>query len=214
MNIQLVTVTPELAAQWLATNTTTNRKISQPTVNGYAHDMIRGKWQVTGETIKFDTDGRLIDGQHRLTAVVVSHRTVQMFVATGIPTEAMSVLDTGRTRSAGDAPTIIARQDKRPLQLVSAITEGPDHAADQPGDSPMAARIRAFMRAHALADIRMRMFKIMEYKLITGFPADYILKGNKAQQKEMIGNAVPVDIVRAFAETLHDIILETLAQAA
>lgn len=102
------------------------------------------------------------------------------------------------------APTIIARQDKRPLQLVTADTQGPDHSADQPGDSPMTSRIRAAMRAFGLSDIKMRMLHILELKLITGFPADYILKGSRAQQKEMIGNAVPVDIVCAFAETLHD----------
>ena len=39
--------------------------------------------------------------------------------------------------------------------------------------------------------------------IITGFPAGYILKGTQGQQKEMIGNAVPVYMARAFAETLH-----------
>lgn len=104
------------------------------------------------------------------------------------------------------APTIIARQDKRPLQLVSIAYNGNDHSKPQPGDSPMTQKIRAFMRANGIPDIRMRMLKIIELKLITGFHAGYILKGNQSDQKEMIGNAVPVDMVTALAENLDYIL--------
>lgn len=82
-------------------------------------------------------------------------------------------------------------------------TTCPDHSIDQPGDTDTTLKIKAFMRRHHIRDIKMRMLKIIELKLITGFPAGYILKGTQGQQKEMIGNAVPVYMVRAFAETLH-----------
>ena len=103
MNIQLISVTPEIATRWLATNTTQNRRLSQNTVRRYAADMIREKWQITGETIKFDTSGRLIDGQHRLSAVVAARKTVLMAVANNIDPDAIAVIDTGKSRSAGDA---------------------------------------------------------------------------------------------------------------
>lgn len=109
------------------------------------------------------------------------------------------------------APTIIARQDKRPIQLVSVATCGADHSMPQPGDSATTLKIRDFMRKAGLRDIKMRMLKIPELKLITGFPEDYILKGSKAQQKEMIGNAVPVGISRAFAESLDEAVVSVLA---
>lgn len=104
---------------------------------------------------------------------------------------------------AAPAPTLIARQDKRPIQLVSVAPTGPDHSIDQPGDTDTTLLIKSFMRRHHIRDIKMRMLKIIELKLITGFPAGYILKGTQGQQKEMIGNAVPVYMARAFAETLH-----------
>ena len=95
-----------MAAQWLSTNSNNNRRISQTTVRRYAADMIRGKWLITGEAIKFDTEGRLIDGQHRLAAIVASKKTVDMAVITGLENDIMSVIDTGKSRSAGDALSI------------------------------------------------------------------------------------------------------------
>lgn len=103
MKIELISVTPDLAAQWLATNTENNRRISKTTVNRYAQDMIRDQWLITGEALKFDTTGRLIDGQHRLSAVVASKKTVQMYIIRDLPEETILVIDTGKSRSAGDA---------------------------------------------------------------------------------------------------------------
>ncbi len=106
MKIEIVSVTPSQASAWLSTNANNNRKISTTIVNQYARDMIAGRWEITGEAIKFDTTGRLIDGQHRLTAVVMSKKTVQMAVITGLESKIMHVLDTGKARGGGDALTI------------------------------------------------------------------------------------------------------------
>lgn len=106
MNIEIIAITPQLASQWLATNTDNNRNISNTTVARYAADMINGQWKITGEAIKFDTAGKLIDGQHRLTAVVASHKTVQMAVITDLEPDIISVIDTGRVRTGADALTI------------------------------------------------------------------------------------------------------------
>lgn len=106
MKATLKFVTPQLAAKWLKNNIGNNRKISKATVSRYASDMAAGKWLITGEPIQFDTEGRLINGQHRLNAVVESKTAIQMLVIEGILPEAMPVLDTGRVRTAGDALSI------------------------------------------------------------------------------------------------------------
>lgn len=106
MKIETIKVTPEMAAEWLSANTDNNRKISRHLVNKYARDMMKGEWQQTGEAIKFDDQGHLIDGQHRLSAVVASKKNVPMLVVTGLKNEVIQVVDTGRSRSAGDALTI------------------------------------------------------------------------------------------------------------
>lgn len=106
MKFEVISITPEKAQEYLSTNTDQNRKISKTTVARYAKDMIMNRWQSTGEAIKFDETGRLIDGQHRLSAIVSSKKTVQMLVIHGLPEEVIQVIDTGKSRTAADALTI------------------------------------------------------------------------------------------------------------
>ena len=58
------------------------------------------------------------------------------------------------------------------------------------------------MAIYRIADIKMRMLRIDELKLIMGFPEDYVLIGTQADQKKFIGNAVEVTIARVWCETL------------
>lgn len=83
MNLHVMTVTPELAKAWLAKNGK-NRRISQVHVNRLADAMKHGRWVLNGQTVSFDLEGRLLDGQHRLSAVVESGQTIQMAVAVGV----------------------------------------------------------------------------------------------------------------------------------
>lgn len=76
--------------------------------------------------------------------------------------------------------------------------------AVSPDDSPMTKKIKGFMVQYSIADIKMRMLKIGELKLIMGFPENYILVGNQTEQKKFIGNAVEVTIARAWCVALCD----------
>ena len=102
-----------------------------------------------------------------------------------------------------DSPsfTLIARMDKMPPYLVT--TESGDIAIEvYDTDSPMTVKIKEFMAMYQIIDIKMRMLKIPELKLIMGFPEDYVLIGTQADQKKFIGNAVEVTIARAWCEAL------------
>jgi hypothetical protein len=66
---RLISVTPELAAKWLELNDH-NRGVVTARVDQYAADMRRGEWRVNGEAIKISADGKILDGQHRLLAVL------------------------------------------------------------------------------------------------------------------------------------------------
>lgn len=109
-------------------------------------------------------------------------------------------------KSAGssvDSPcfTLIAKMDKRPPYLV--VTESGGLAIEiYQTDSPMIIKIKTFMALYNIVDIKMRMLKIQELKLIMGFPEDYVLIGTQADQKKFIGNAVEVTIARAWCEAL------------
>lgn len=97
------TVTPELARQWLGEHNTRNRQLRAKTVARYAEDIVNGRWELTGEAIKFATNGTLLDGQHRLAAIAHAEIAVPLLVVRGIANEAQNVMDTGAKRSTADA---------------------------------------------------------------------------------------------------------------
>ena len=98
--------------------------------------------------------------------------------------------------------------DKMPPYLVSTVPEGDPSGEPQLAiviydtDSPMTRKVKQFMAAYGIVDIRMRMLKISELKRIMGFPDSYILVGTQAEQKKYIGNAVEVNMSRVLCEAL------------
>ena len=100
--IEAVTITPAMATQWLKSNTH-NRPARKPHVSRLAKEMVSGNWQLNGETIKFDTWGRLIDGQHRLMAIIEASQPITTHVCTGLAADSdiFATIDVGLNRSAG-----------------------------------------------------------------------------------------------------------------
>lgn len=67
---QIMGITPEMASDWLSTRRwPNNRNISRSITAKYLGDMRGGRWKLTRQGIIFDTEGFLIDGQHRLSAL-------------------------------------------------------------------------------------------------------------------------------------------------
>ena len=100
MEIRQEHITPELAQEYLKYNTENYRSINKFRVMSYASDMRNGKWQLNGEAIKFDVNGKLIDGQHRLQAIVSAGEPVDMLVIRGVE-EGVNLYDIGSNRSMG-----------------------------------------------------------------------------------------------------------------
>mgnify|MGYP000517583782 CR=1 FL=1 len=63
-------ITPQMACEMLKKQRNV-RVLKRKEVERYVRALKRG-WKLNGETIKFDKDGYLIDGQHRLTACAES----------------------------------------------------------------------------------------------------------------------------------------------
>ena len=105
-------------------------------------------------------------------------------------------------------PTIIARQDKSPLYFIRYEIDSNVRIEIYEGDSETMIKIKEFMAIYGISDIKMRMLKISELKLIQGFPSDYRLYGNQSDQKKFIGNSVVPHVVRAWAETQSDALLQ------
>lgn len=100
-SLQIESIGPPQAERYLRSNVG-NRKLSKVTIRRYAADMLRGEWRMNGETIKFDDRGRLIDGQHRLLAIIESGVTVDLAVFRELGRDAFKTIDTGKVRTPAD----------------------------------------------------------------------------------------------------------------
>jgi hypothetical protein len=96
-------ITPEKATEYLSKNIDNNRKVRDWKVNKYAEAMATGRWLSTSSTIKFDTNGELIDGQHRLGAIIRYGEPVEMVVSRGERPESIHVIDTQTQRNPRDS---------------------------------------------------------------------------------------------------------------
>ena len=99
-------VTPELAKYWLE-NQVANRKINNTYVNRLVEDIKEGRWVFPGDPLKFDNKGKLIDGQHRLSAIVKSGVPQYFVILNGYERESMQVLDLGKPRGADHVGQIL-----------------------------------------------------------------------------------------------------------
>jgi hypothetical protein len=118
-HVTIETVTPDMAARWMATKAP-NRRPQPSRIDQYARDMAAGRWALNGETVKFDRQGRCIDGQHRLAAVVEAGVPVTMMVVRGLPSNAIETVDAGRARQFADALNIKGESSAHALAAAAA----------------------------------------------------------------------------------------------
>lgn len=100
-NAYLVNTTPAIAAEWLKLNAD-NRKFRKAHMRTIAEEMRRGEWKLTHQGVAFGTSGRLLDGQHRLTAIVESGTTQPLLVFIDCPEDAFANFDRGAQRGIAD----------------------------------------------------------------------------------------------------------------
>ncbi len=105
MTTEIIDISPDLAKYYLSKNTA-NRNVNKSHVSGLAMQMKKGLWLLTHQAICFDVAGNLIDGQHRLHAIIKANLVIKMMVVHGAANETFTVLDTGRNRNAGDVLSI------------------------------------------------------------------------------------------------------------
>lgn len=110
ISVQEINITPALASSWLARNKR-NRPLRSGLVNTYASDIAAGKWQQNGETIKQAASGDLLDGQHRLHAIIKAAVPVRMMVVSGLADDTFHTIDTGMKRSAAQLVALSGRHN-------------------------------------------------------------------------------------------------------
>jgi hypothetical protein len=122
-----VYVTPSLAKQWLSLNTE-NRPGSTINEKKIQRAIHHGLWKVNGETIKFDVNGILRDGQTRLNAIVKEGRSVWSWVIYDIENDSFDSIDRIRVRSLGHILSIHGYKNYNPLAQALKIAYELDNA--------------------------------------------------------------------------------------
>lgn len=98
LRMEVVRITPEIAEDWLGKNLH-NRKLSASQVERLAQAIMRDEFEFNGEPIQFDKKDRLLNGQHRLAAVVQAQRSIDSVVIHGLPSSVQETMDTGVRRN-------------------------------------------------------------------------------------------------------------------
>ena len=116
LSSKIEVITPERAKKDLEKAHGSNFiKLNIDHVNKYAREMRGGRWHPNGEAIKYNQQGILIDGQHRLSAAVKANQPFETVVVYGVESDIN--LDSGKKRTIADylrhrgeknAPTLAA----------------------------------------------------------------------------------------------------------
>lgn len=117
-----VDVTPAMAQAWLDEfNPADQRNLRPPKVAQYQRAMEREEWEDTGDPIQFGKTGVLLNGQHRLTAVVKARKTVSFLILTNVDERTRDAMDMGIKRTSIDKLAMRGYQYTAALSAVARL---------------------------------------------------------------------------------------------
>lgn len=107
-------------ASHLLTRNKLNRRLDPARVSRYVSDMKNGYWCMNGDAIRFDEEGNLADGQHRLVAVVKSDTKQTFIIIENVHNESKRTIDTGKSRTGSDVLSMFANVGVRDSGVISS----------------------------------------------------------------------------------------------
>ncbi len=119
METVLTTVTPEMAKKFLSKNYKHNRKLSPSHVQFFVDEILGDNFATTHQGIAIGVNGALLDGQHRLNAIVETGIPQIMNVTRDVPLSAYQYFDGGKKRTVAERHEI----DKRVAQPITALAK-------------------------------------------------------------------------------------------
>lgn len=140
-------ITPALAEVYLGMNTT-NRTMREKHVDRMVSDINEGRWHMNGSSIVFNGDGTLLDGQHRLAAVVKSGVPVDMVVVRGVSKAAMATIDSNISRKTTDVAMMRGYRDTTQLIGTARLLISIKDTLFSAGDRSSTGAIMEFLRMH------------------------------------------------------------------
>ncbi len=138
-------ITPKIAAVWLAKyNRETNRPIRVGQVRLLKGVLERGEWKYNAESICFSRT-RLINGQHRLIAVVETGIAIDTRVETGLPDEVYETYDQHTKRNAGDLLGSLGYKDALSVSGAAAWVWRYENDSIRSGGTPSPTQARLLL---------------------------------------------------------------------
>lgn len=150
MHAKIEIIDPTYAKQLLERGIT-NRPISETTVLRYAKDMKEGRWESNGQGIVLTDSGALLDGQHRMHAIVRSNVPVGMLVVRGVDEATFVTMDSGRARQLRDVLAIDGYKNATQLSAVARIAFNYVSGSGL-RESPTKSTLRTFVVGHPYLD--------------------------------------------------------------
>jgi hypothetical protein len=114
-----MTVTAKDAVLWLDTKNAHNRPISESTVERYTQEIRAGRWKFNGQAIIFGKSGNLLNGQHRLKAIIAANKSIETLVVWGVDDDAFDTIDDGNKRSLADV--LAVKAEYKPALLAAGV---------------------------------------------------------------------------------------------
>lgn len=129
-----VLVTPEMALEWLTRDearlpdgtTVKQRPISPPHRDKLLRALRSGEWLLTPQPVALAPElpwntGAVLDGQHRLAAVIEWGQPVELMVSYNVDPGTFKVLDTGKPRSAADVMGMLGMSQRNHLASAAKL---------------------------------------------------------------------------------------------
>lgn len=120
LTVRTTVITPAYARELLDTQEH-NRNLSKRRVQQMADDITSVRWVANGESIKIDRNGKLIDGQHRLSGCILAGKPFTSLVVTGLDPKVIESIDQGASRSPGNVLQMLKPPAKNANNTASAL---------------------------------------------------------------------------------------------
>jgi len=205
---QFMQVTPDMAREWFQLSGGNPRGFRKHWAQYLADALKRGEWLLTHQGVAISESGVLIDGQHRIWAIMNTGISATLLVVTGVPDESALVIDRGLKRTYADVigiskdeaelPAIAARylfatQSPSPQQ-VKCMADAGMIAIHEKIHSAYAGKVKTFTAAP------MRL--AVAYMLMKGHDEKFVLGQYKALASESINDMTPT--TRLFYKLAKD----------